>query len=176
MLGQMWRLNAAAGLAAGQTGVNWAAEQARKRASSTTRGPNDAAGVSPGRGGCCPRLPCQLCRSGGPRLIERRSAGRKNPGSGRAQDAEAALDLLTEMQRVGPGSLPEGIGTPARGDRPARGDHRLALQGGRAAGLHHGGEDEGPEGGDMRLPLRRLQLRYVHVGDPGQAGCRPRQR
>ena len=26
MLGQMWRLNAAAGLAAGQTGVNWAAE------------------------------------------------------------------------------------------------------------------------------------------------------
>ena len=32
MLGQMWRLNAAAGLAEGQTGVNWAAEQARQRA------------------------------------------------------------------------------------------------------------------------------------------------
>ncbi|WP_371158325.1 type IV secretion system protein [Jannaschia sp. 2305UL9-9] len=32
MLGQMWRLNAAAGLATGQTGVNWAAEQARQRA------------------------------------------------------------------------------------------------------------------------------------------------
>ena len=31
MLGQMWRLNAAAGLASGQTGVNWAAEQARQR-------------------------------------------------------------------------------------------------------------------------------------------------
>jgi len=31
MLGQMWRLNAAAGLAAGQTGVNWAAEQAKEK-------------------------------------------------------------------------------------------------------------------------------------------------
>ncbi|WP_226628926.1 type IV secretion system protein [Alloyangia pacifica] len=31
MLGQMWRLNAAAGLAQGQTGVNWAAEQAKER-------------------------------------------------------------------------------------------------------------------------------------------------
>lgn len=31
MLGQMWRLNAAAGLAAGQSGVNWAAEQAREK-------------------------------------------------------------------------------------------------------------------------------------------------
>ncbi|NDV52693.1 type IV secretion system protein [Salipiger sp. PrR003] len=30
MLGQMWRLNAAAGLAQGQTGVNWAAEQAKE--------------------------------------------------------------------------------------------------------------------------------------------------
>lgn len=32
MLGQMWRLNAAAGLAQGQMGVNWAAEQAKERA------------------------------------------------------------------------------------------------------------------------------------------------
>lgn len=31
MLGQMWRLNAASGLAAGQSGVNWAAEQAREK-------------------------------------------------------------------------------------------------------------------------------------------------
>ena len=31
MLGQMWRLNSAQGLASGQTGVNWAAEQARER-------------------------------------------------------------------------------------------------------------------------------------------------
>ena len=31
MLGQMWRLNAAAGLAVGQTGVNWAAEQAKEK-------------------------------------------------------------------------------------------------------------------------------------------------
>ncbi len=31
MLGQMWRLNAAAGLAQGQSGVNWAAEQAKER-------------------------------------------------------------------------------------------------------------------------------------------------
>lgn len=31
ILGQMWRLNAAAGLAAGQTGVNWAAEQAKEK-------------------------------------------------------------------------------------------------------------------------------------------------
>ena len=31
MLGQMWRLNAAAGLAAGQAGVNWAAEQAKEK-------------------------------------------------------------------------------------------------------------------------------------------------
>lgn len=31
MLGQMWRLNAAAGLAAGQSGVNWAAEQAKEK-------------------------------------------------------------------------------------------------------------------------------------------------
>ncbi len=31
MLGQMWRLNAAAGLAQGQTGMNWAAEQAKER-------------------------------------------------------------------------------------------------------------------------------------------------
>ena len=31
MLGQMWRLNAAAGLASGQTGVNWAAEQAKEK-------------------------------------------------------------------------------------------------------------------------------------------------
>ena len=31
MLGQMWRLNAAASLAAGQTGVNWAAEQAKEK-------------------------------------------------------------------------------------------------------------------------------------------------
>ncbi|NDW02482.1 type IV secretion system protein [Salipiger sp. PrR002] len=31
MLGQMWRLSAAAGLAQGQTGVNWAAEQAKER-------------------------------------------------------------------------------------------------------------------------------------------------
>ena len=30
MLGQMWRLNAASGLAAGQAGVNWAAEQAKE--------------------------------------------------------------------------------------------------------------------------------------------------
>ena len=32
MLGQMWRLNAATGLATGQNGINWAAEQARQRA------------------------------------------------------------------------------------------------------------------------------------------------
>lgn len=32
MLGQMWRLNAAQGLAAGQNGINWAAEQAKERA------------------------------------------------------------------------------------------------------------------------------------------------
>ena len=32
MLGQMWRLNAAQGLAQGQNGVDWAAEQARTRA------------------------------------------------------------------------------------------------------------------------------------------------
>lgn len=32
MLGQMWRLNAAQGLAQGQNGVNWAAEQAKERA------------------------------------------------------------------------------------------------------------------------------------------------
>ena len=32
MLGQMWRLNAAQGLAAGQNGIDWAAEQARTRA------------------------------------------------------------------------------------------------------------------------------------------------
>ncbi|SFE87576.1 type IV secretion system protein [Roseivivax sediminis] len=31
MLGQMWRMNAAAGLAQGQSGVNWAAEQAKER-------------------------------------------------------------------------------------------------------------------------------------------------
>ena len=31
MLGQMWRLNAATGLASGQTGVNWAAEQAKEK-------------------------------------------------------------------------------------------------------------------------------------------------
>ena len=31
MLGQMWRLNAASGLAAGQSGVNWAAEQAKEK-------------------------------------------------------------------------------------------------------------------------------------------------
>ena len=31
MLGQMWRLNAAASLAQGQSGVNWAAEQAKER-------------------------------------------------------------------------------------------------------------------------------------------------
>ncbi|WP_417725788.1 type IV secretion system protein [Salipiger sp.] len=31
ILGQMWRLNAAAGLAQGQSGVNWAAEQAKER-------------------------------------------------------------------------------------------------------------------------------------------------
>ncbi|PZQ96159.1 MAG: hypothetical protein DI533_17130 [Cereibacter sphaeroides] len=31
MLGQMWRLNAASGLVAGQTGVNWAAEQAKEK-------------------------------------------------------------------------------------------------------------------------------------------------
>ena len=31
MLGQMWRLNAATGLATGQTGVNWAAEQAKEK-------------------------------------------------------------------------------------------------------------------------------------------------
>ena len=31
MLGQMWRLNAAAGLASGQSGVNWAAEQAKEK-------------------------------------------------------------------------------------------------------------------------------------------------
>jgi type IV secretion system protein VirB5 len=31
MLGQMWRLNAAGGLAAGQAGVNWAAEQAKEK-------------------------------------------------------------------------------------------------------------------------------------------------
>ncbi|MEO8243561.1 MAG: type IV secretion system protein [bacterium] len=31
MLGQMWRLNAASGLAQGQTGVNWAAEQAKEK-------------------------------------------------------------------------------------------------------------------------------------------------
>lgn len=32
MLGQMWRLNAAQGLASGQNGINWAAEQAKERA------------------------------------------------------------------------------------------------------------------------------------------------
>lgn len=32
MLGQMWRLNAAQGLAEGQNGIDWAAEQARTRA------------------------------------------------------------------------------------------------------------------------------------------------
>lgn len=32
MLGQMWRLNAAEGLASGQNGINWAAEQAKERA------------------------------------------------------------------------------------------------------------------------------------------------
>lgn len=32
MLGQMWRLNAAQGLATGQNGINWAAEQAKERA------------------------------------------------------------------------------------------------------------------------------------------------
>ena len=32
MLGQMWRLNAAQGLAAGQNGIDWAAEQAQTRA------------------------------------------------------------------------------------------------------------------------------------------------
>lgn len=31
MLGQMWRLNAATGLATGQNGINWAAEQAKQR-------------------------------------------------------------------------------------------------------------------------------------------------
>ncbi len=31
MLGQMWRLNAAQGLASGQNGINWAAEQAKER-------------------------------------------------------------------------------------------------------------------------------------------------
>jgi type IV secretion system protein VirB5 len=31
MLGQMWRLNAATGLVEGQTGVNWAAEQAKEK-------------------------------------------------------------------------------------------------------------------------------------------------
>ena len=31
MLGQMWRLNAASGLAAGQSGVNWAANQAKEK-------------------------------------------------------------------------------------------------------------------------------------------------
>jgi type IV secretion system protein VirB5 len=31
ILGQMWRLNAASGLAAGQSGVNWAAEQAKEK-------------------------------------------------------------------------------------------------------------------------------------------------
>ena len=32
MFGQMWRLNAAQGLASGQNGINWAAEQAKERA------------------------------------------------------------------------------------------------------------------------------------------------
>lgn len=40
MLGSMWRLNAAQGLASGQTGVNWAAEQAKERAFFTFGGGN----------------------------------------------------------------------------------------------------------------------------------------
>lgn len=94
-----------------------------------------------------------------------------------AQDAEAALDLLTEMQRRGTGvfagaerssceeviDLPEGI-TDWRFKGAARQAYITAAK------------RKALEAGACGCLLRRIQLRQLHVSILGQVGCRPHQR